>query len=368
MRLDVNDSPGKGQRDWRWEKLARRQELVDSAACYVRAAIRLATLRKSSLTARRKVAPVGLEWQLPEQPAPAVRTPSVLVVDDQVANIQVLYALLGGEFDVRMATNGEDALRLIDSSPPDLVLLDIQMPGMTGHEICRRLKASDATLHIPIIFVTAHDTAEDETQCFRLGAVDFIAKPINPDVARARVRTHVLLKRQSDLLRDLAFVDGLTSVANRRKFEAALEAEWRRCRRSNSSLAVILIDVDHFKRYNDHYGHPAGDACLQRVAQQLLLQLKRSHDLVARYGGEEFICLLPDCDLPGGLAKAQVLLQAIDSLAIEHAALPGESRVTISCGVASMVPSESTSPSALTELADKRLYQAKLEGRNRVSG
>lgn len=309
-----------------------------------------------------------VELQLPGQLSPTVLTSSVLVIDDQVANIQVLYALLGDEFDVRMATNGEDALRLIEASPPDLVLLDIQMPGMSGHEVCRRLKSSEATVHIPIIFVTAHDTAEDETQCFRLGAVDFIGKPINPDVARARVRTHVLLKRQSDLLRDLAYVDGLTSVANRRRFEAALEAEWRRCRRSNAPLAVILIDVDHFKRYNDHYGHPAGDACLQRVAQQLQLQLKRSHDLVARYGGEEFICLLPDCDLPGGLAKAQVLLQAVESMGIEHAALPGESRVTISCGVASMVPSEDASPSALTKLADKRLYQAKSEGRNRVSG
>lgn len=299
---------------------------------------------------------------------PAPKTASLLVVDDQITNIQVLHALLGEEFDVRMATSGADALRLVEEAPPDLILLDIQMPGMSGYEVCRHLKDSDKTLHIPVIFVTAQSTPEEETQCFRVGAVDFIAKPINPEVAKARVRTHVLLKRQSDLLRDLAFVDGLTGVANRRRFDMALDAEWRRSRRSEKPLSMLLIDIDHFKKYNDQYGHPAGDACLQRVSAQLAKELRRSHDLVARYGGEEFACLLPECDLDGAMAKAEVLRQSVESLAIEHAGVVPLSIVSISIGVACMTPSDICTPAALVDVADQQLYKAKSQGRNRISG
>ncbi|RAR71593.1 response regulator receiver modulated diguanylate cyclase [Paracidovorax anthurii] len=293
---------------------------------------------------------------------------SVLLVDDQVTNIRMLHALLGEEFDIRMATSGDDALRLIHSAPPDLILLDIQMPGMSGYEVCRQLKASEDTRHIPVIFITAQNTPEDESLCFRVGAVDFIAKPINPEVAKARVRTHARLKRQSDLLRDLAYVDGLTGVANRRRFDGALDAEWRRCGRNGSPLSIVMIDVDNFKSYNDHYGHAAGDSCLQKVALQLTGRLHRSHDLVARYGGEEFVCLLPDCDLQGALAKAEALRQSVESLAIEHAASAPPAIVTISAGVCSMVPSDGMATSMLAHLADQHLYAAKSGGRNRVSG
>ncbi|MFY3386293.1 GGDEF domain-containing response regulator [Paracidovorax sp. MALMAid1276] len=299
---------------------------------------------------------------------PSPRRSSVLVVDDQVANIQVLHGLLGDEFDIRMATNGDDALRLIHASPPDLVLLDIQMPGMSGHEVCRRLKGNAQTLDIPVIFITAQSTPEEETLCFRNGAVDFIAKPINPAVVQARVRTHLRLKSQSDLLRDLAFVDGLTGIANRRRFSSALEAEWRRSRRNATPLAVLLIDIDNFKRYNDHFGHLAGDACLQRVAATLADELKRSHDLMARYGGEEFACLLPECDAAGALSIAEALRQRVESLRIAHAPDAASAFVSISVGVASAVPSADGLPSALVDSADQQLYNAKAQGRNRVCG
>lgn len=310
--------------------------------------------------------PLSLEAHSPALPTP--HAASLLVVDDQVTNIQVLHALLGEEFDVRMATSGADALRLVEEAPPDLILLDIQMPGLSGYEVCRHLKASERTLHIPVIFITAQNSPEEETQCFRVGAVDFIAKPINPEVVKARVRTHVLLKRQSDLLRDLAFVDGLTGVANRRRFDAALDAEWRRGRRSETPLSMLLIDIDHFKKYNDHYGHPAGDACLQRVSAQLAQELRRSHDLVARYGGEEFACLLPECGLDGAMAKAELLRQSIESLAIEHAGIAPTGIVSISVGVACVHPSDTNAPSQLVDAADQQLYNAKTQGRNRISG
>lgn len=299
---------------------------------------------------------------------PAPRSVSVLVVDDQITNIQVLHALLGEEFDVRMATNGADALRLVKEAPPDLILLDIQMPGMSGYEVCRQLKASEQSLHIPVIFITAQNSPDEETQCFREGAVDFIAKPFNPEVVKVRVHTHVRLKRQSDLLRDLAFVDGLTGVANRRRFNTALDAEWRRSRRSETPLSVLLIDIDFFKKYNDHYGHLAGDVCLQRVAAQLAQELHRSHDMVARYGGEEFVCLLPECRLEGAMAKAEVLRQAIASLAIPHAGVAPGGTVSISIGGACLFASDAFAPTHLVDLADQQLFNAKAQGRNRVSG
>lgn len=293
---------------------------------------------------------------------------SVLVIDDQAANIQLLDALLGGDYDVQMATGGADALRLIHETLPDLVLLDIQMPEVSGYDVCTQLQSSDLTRHIPIVFVTAQTTAEEEARCLRMGAVDFIAKPFNPEVVKARVRTHVQLKQQSDLLRTLAYADSLTGLANRRHFEMALEAEWRRCRRNQLPLSVLMIDVDSFKRYNDHYGHQAGDACLQTVARQLCNQSLRSHDLLARYGGEEFILLMPECEQPGAMAKAESMRQSIESLNIEHVAATANTRVTISVGVHTLIPSGDQQPSALVQRADQHLYQAKSLGRNRVAG
>ncbi|HWU85143.1 MAG TPA: diguanylate cyclase, partial [Rhodocyclaceae bacterium] len=227
-------------------------------------------------------------------PNAAGQRAAILAVDDQPSNIQLLYAILGDDYDLAMATSGEDALRLCEAHQPDLILLDIQMPGLSGFEVCERLKERAVTHNIPIIFVTAQTTANEETRALRGGAVDFIAKPFNPDVVKARVRTHVQLKQQSDLLRTLAFVDPLTGLANRRRFEENLRAEWRRCQRHRMPLALIMIDVDHFKAYNDHYGHQIGDACLQLVAQTLARHFGRGYDLVARYGGEEFVCLLPE--------------------------------------------------------------------------
>ena len=145
---------------------------------------------------------------------------------------------------------------------------------------------------------------------------DFIAKPVNPVVVRARVKTHLTLKAQTDLLHSMVFIDGLTGVANRRRFDEVLQIEWHRCRRSNKPLTLLMIDIDHFKRYNDHYGHQAGDACLQQVAAGLKAGLKRAQDLVARYGGEEFVCLMPECDHPAGQTKAEELRAAVAALVV----------------------------------------------------
>ncbi len=292
----------------------------------------------------------------------------LLLVDDQPINIQTLYQVFHTDYEVFMATGGEQALAFChDNQPPDLILLDVMMSRMDGIEVCRRLKAESALADIPIIFVTALTDPIDETRALEAGGVDFITKPVNPAVVRARVKTHITLKAQTDLLRSLVFIDGLTGVANRRRFDEVLPIEWRRCRRSNNAVTLLMIDIDHFKRYNDHYGHQAGDACLQQVAATLKAGLQRAHDLVARYGGEEFVCLMPECNHPAGQKKAQELHAAIATLGIPHADSPTASHVTLSIGISVMRPDETNTMDELIAAADAALYDAKLGGRNRSS-
>ena len=302
---------------------------------------------------------------LPTLPA---RRPRLLVVDDQPINIQALYQAFAADHQVLMATGGEQALALCASQHPDLVLLDVVMPGIDGHEVCRRLKADAATRDIPVIFVTAHSDEAAETQGLALGAVDFISKPVNPAIVRARVRTHLTLKAQSDLLRQWVYIDGLTGVHNRRHFDERLAAEWGRAVRNGTPLSVVLLDVDFFKRYNDHYGHQAGDDCLRQLAATLRVRMKRPGDFVARYGGEEFVCLMPDTDLPGALELAQQLGAAVAALGLPHAASDVAGVVTISLGVCTKRDSAVGSAAALLREADAQLYIAKSRGRHQASG
>ena len=296
------------------------------------------------------------------------RRPRLLVVDDQPVNIQALYQAFATDHQVLMATGGEQALALCASQQPDLVLLDVVMPGLDGHEVCRRLKADPATRDIPVIFVTAHSDEAAETLGLALGAVDFISKPVNPAIVRARVRTHLLLKAQSDLLRQWVYIDGLTGVHNRRHFDERLTAEWGRAVRHGTALSVVLLDVDFFKPFNDHYGHQAGDDCLRQLAATLKASVKRPGDLVARYGGEEFVCLLPDTDLPGALDLAQQLGDQVGTLALPHAASSVAPVVTVSLGVCTKRDSTAGSAAALLREADAQLYIAKSRGRNQASG
>ncbi|MBA3591393.1 diguanylate cyclase [Methylibium sp.] len=296
------------------------------------------------------------------------RAPRLLVVDDQPINIQALYQTFASDHQVFMATSGEQALAVCREQQPDLVLLDVVMPGMDGYEVCTRLKADASTRDIPVIFVTAHNDEATETRALDVGAVDFISKPINPKVVRARVRTHITLKHQSDLLRRMAFIDGLTGVFNRRYFDERLQTEWLRAQRNGSELSVALIDVDFFKRYNDRYGHQAGDDCLRQVTTVLEATLQRPADVVARYGGEEFVCILPETGLAGALALAQRLERAVRALGIAHAEGAVEGRVSVSVGVACKSAAAQGDPAGLLAQADARLYAAKEAGRARVCG
>jgi diguanylate cyclase (GGDEF)-like protein len=310
-------------------------------------------------------AEAGLVGDLSSEPP---RKPRLLVVDDQAVNVQALYQVFAADHQVLMATSGEQALALCASKQPDLVLLDVVMPGMDGLEVCRRLKADAATRDIPVIFVTAHSDEAAETCGLDAGAVDFISKPINPRIVRARVKTHLTLKSQSDLLRRWVYIDGLTGVHNRRYFDERLESEWGRAVRGGTSLSVVLLDVDFFKRFNDRYGHQTGDECLRRVASTLKATLKRPGDLIARYGGEEFALLLPETDLPGALALARQLGEQITALGIAHADSSVAPMVTVSLGVCTKLDDAVGSAAALLREADAQLYVAKSRGRHQACG
>jgi diguanylate cyclase (GGDEF)-like protein len=290
----------------------------------------------------------------------------LLVVDDQPINIQVLYQTFSADYDVCMATNGEQALKVCAEQNPDLVLLDIEMPGMNGFDVCQRLKADPATKNVPVIFVTAHVDEASETQGLELGAVDFIYKPINTNIVRARVKTHITLKTQSDLLRDWVYIDGLTNVNNRRHFDERLHSEWSRATRNNTDLSILLMDVDYFKRYNDYYGHQAGDECLRKVAGAMKNAIGRPTDVVARYGGEEFACLLPDTNLEGALHLAETIKQTIIALNIAHVESSILPCVTVSIGVCVKPPEYQGSVDVILRMADIQLYNAKEKGRNCV--
>ncbi|MBD1553261.1 diguanylate cyclase domain-containing protein [Pseudomonas typographi] len=291
------------------------------------------------------------------------RPPRLLVVDDQPANILALNQLFCQECEVFMATSGEQALQQAEAQRPDLILLDVLMASMDGHEVCRRLKANSLTEAIPIIFVTAHRSEADEVRGFQLGAVDFISKPANPVIVRARVEAHLKLKLQGDLLRRVGLRDGLTGLANRRHFDEQLSVQWRQCLRDQQPLGLILLDIDHFKRYNDHYGRLAGDGCLRTVAQALSKALQRPQDLTARYGGEQFACLLPRTDLDGARHVAGALQMRIEALRLEHEASPLHGRITLSQGVAARVPHAEEGPQVLVEAAAAQLHLAKASGR-----
>ena len=290
------------------------------------------------------------------------------MVDDQPVNIQAIYQAFAADHQVLMATSGEQALALCLAKQPDLVLLDVVMPGMDGYEVCSRLKADPATRDIPVIFVTAQDGESAEAIGLDLGAVDFISKPISPRIVRARVRTHLTLKAQADLLREWAYIDGLTGVHNRRHFDEQLALEWARAVRAGSPLSVLLIDVDFFKRFNDHYGHPAGDACLRQLAGTLATALKRPGDLVARYGGEEFVCLLPDTPLPGALQLAQQFTRLVHGLQMVHPQSDAAPVVTVSVGVCCKPADTVGSAAGLLREADAQLYIAKSRGRHQACG
>ncbi|MCP4352870.1 MAG: diguanylate cyclase [Desulfobacterales bacterium] len=292
----------------------------------------------------------------------------ILIVDDTPGDIKIIGEALKQDRKVIFATTGEDALSLAMESPPQLILLDIMLPGIDGYEVCRRLKSDKKTQDIPIIFITAKNRQEDEAMGLGLGAVDYITKPFFLPIVKARVQTHLELKQHRDMLERLTSLDGLTGIPNRRRFDEYLDHEWKKAVHESASLSVIMMDIDYFKPFNDNYGHCAGDECLREIAEALEKSLERPADFVARYGGEEFSVIMPEADIKTAVSTAETIRANVEALDIKHLYSRIAKHVTMSMGAASAFPTHDGSPTSLLEAADQLLYKAKTEGRNQVKG
>ncbi len=311
---------------------------------------------------------------------------TILVIDDNVTNLKVASEQLKVEgFDVLTARDGESGIKRAEFAQPDLILLDVQMTGIDGFETCRRLKVGERTRAIPVIFMTVLTNVEDKLKGFEAGGVDYVSKPFQVEELLARVNTHLTIyKLQRELqaeirerklaeaalykanleLQRLAVLDDLTQIANRRRFDQYLQAQWEQS--EQTTLSLLMCDVDYFKRYNDGYGHPAGDRCLYLVAQGISRVVGHAQDLVARYGGEEFAVILPDTPLEGALQVAEIIQAEIQHLKLAHAYSEVSQFVSLSIGVASFIPTPGQNPKALIAAADAALYDAKHQGRKRV--
>lgn len=293
--------------------------------------------------------------------------PKILIVDDNKQNIELLMELFRRDYKIVAALNAKRALKIsMSDSPPDIILLDIIMPDIDGYQLCAILKEDPLTKNIPVIFITAVSEIMDENRGFALGAVDYITKPFHPPMVKARVKLHLNLKRKQELLEKYAFIDALTEIPNRRRFDEILKVEWNRALRSKHPLSLIMLDLDHFKLYNDTYGHGKGDDCLRRVAGAMNRSLRRSSDFVSRYGGEEFAVILPAATSREAVEVATQIQAAIKALSIEHTSSPVKKQVTISMGIATIIPDTDKTCTFLITEADRKLYETKASGRNDI--
>jgi diguanylate cyclase (GGDEF)-like protein len=297
------------------------------------------------------------------------KRPRILIVDDEKMNLKVLADMLKNEYTVILARSGAQALKHIhDNAAPDLILLDVMMPDMGGYEVIKHLKEDNKTKDVPVVFVTALNSIEDEEHGLKLGAVDYISKPFSPPIVQMRIRNHLRFVHQYKLLDQLAHLDGLTEIPNRRRFEEVLKVESSRAARNGAPLSLAMVDVDFFKQYNDHYGHAAGDVALQAIARTLQEMLKRPADLAARYGGEEFVMVLPETDIEAGMALAERARIAITDLKIPHEHSKAAPHISVSIGVVTASVDTGSDPLKILIHADQNLYHAKQNGRNRVFG
>jgi len=295
----------------------------------------------------------------------------VLIIDDDSSVVMALNKALNKIGRIRFASDAKQAFLMIEEKHPDLILLDVELPDIGGLEVSSILKSTPETESIPILFITSHTELGFEEKVFDVGAADYIMKPLNPRVVAARVQTHLDYGLAIRLLEKLAHTDSMTGLANRRTFDERLIVELKRARREKEPLTVAIIDIDEFKKYNDHFGHIEGDDCIKNIALVLASSLKRSTDLAARYGGEEFTFILPNTSTEGANILLSGLLQTIEQLNLTHAPKAKYDVVTVSIGYSTVMPEQKYADDsgdwAVVKAADDALYESKQKGRNRVS-
>ncbi|MDR2546187.1 MAG: diguanylate cyclase [Lachnospiraceae bacterium] len=289
----------------------------------------------------------------------------ILIVDDEKMNLDILGEILAPMSQLLIAKNGKQALALAEKHVPDLVLLDVLMPEMSGFEVIAGLKASSNTSHIPVIFITGLSNDEDEERGFFLGAVDYITKPFNKTIVKARINTHIRIIDQMRTIEQIAFIDPLTKISNRRGFDKLFNVEWEKAIVSKNPIGFMIIDADKFKNYNDTYGHPQGDVLLQVIASVFAEMAPRPEN-AARWGGEEFVMMLPGKDIDETEAIAEKVRKEVEALLVPNES--GEMTViTVSIGINSVIPEEGTDIGSYVKKADEALYVAKASGRNCVA-
>lgn len=289
----------------------------------------------------------------------------ILIVDDSATQAAQLKAILEGEYDITVAQTAEDGLSRVSGENYSLILLDVVMPGMDGFTLLKKLQEGIATQSIPVILITSLSDVEDERHGLVLGAVDYITKPFNPLIVRARVNTHIKLYQYRRQAEQQSMTDRLTGIANRRKYEQYSLAKWREAERLQVPLSICMLDIDCFKMYNDAFGHPAGDEVIAAVAKTLAAHLHRHTDFVARYGGEEFVGLSLGNPAEKAFEHLKRVRRAVEDLRIPHDPAAAE-WVTVSVGGVTVVPPVDALYSVYLNIADTMLYEAKKRGRNQV--
>ncbi|MDR1903271.1 MAG: diguanylate cyclase [Treponema sp.] len=290
----------------------------------------------------------------------------ILIVDSETIDLIELNHIFKSEYSVYTAKSGNTALQIAEEEKPDFILLDIQMPDMDGFEVLTQLKENSITRNIPVIFIAGLNSGEIEERGFLLGAVDYIKKPFKPAIIKARVRTHMEMVNQIRAIEQLGLTDPVTDIPNRKSFNERIEMEWRRAKRENKPITLLIIDIDNFRNYNDTYGYPQGDKMLKEAARVIMSNTKRPADFPALLGGEEFGVILPDTGLDPAIEIAENIRKNIEAMRVPDADESILTQVTICIGVYTVTPMMKDMLDDFISNARQNLRTAKSLGKNRT--
>lgn len=295
----------------------------------------------------------------------------ILVIDDQPSNIDIMRVIFAEDevYKLIATLDGAKGIKLAKDHSPDIIITDYMMPEMSGLDVIDKLKNEEKTENIPVIMMAASDDSNVEERALALGAIDFIKKPLDISVVKARIKNYIRMKERFDQLEEFAFIDSKTGIWNARAYENRIDEEWNRERRWDKPLSLIMFDIDNFKFFNDEYGHGAGDECLYKVAQALKSTVTRAADFVARYGGEELVVLLPDLSFEEAKSMAEELRASVEDLQIPHEKTQAKNVKVVTCsmGLVTVTPGEHITIKEFKDIADEKLYESKYQGKNRVS-